>query len=261
MEAHLICQSSYSNKFWKITVAKNSFAVTYGRIGTAGTMRAKDFSSPEACLKEAHRLIGSKLKKGYRPAVAVPHKIAESAMTDSRFWELLEECKEHGGNPFEPLEWLVSHLSEKSVTDIISFDSFLREHYSKSYTKDLWAAATIAMGGCSEEGFHSFRAWMLSLGETIYYAAIRDPESLLPFLKLLEEREGSPQLKALLRVASNAYEVKTGSGFEDYKRLYEQLMGEDFNLNEFEIVWEEDMKESLRRTLPRLWAVFGENPL
>ncbi|WKA53192.1 DUF4240 domain-containing protein [Planococcus shixiaomingii] len=261
MEAHLIYTSRFSNKFWKISVAKTSFAVIYGRIGTDGTVRVKDFSSPEACKKEAHRLIQSKLKKGYRPHVTAQHEIKESTMTEAHFWQLIDECKSHGDDALEHVEWLVSRLSEKSVTDIISFDSFLNEHYGKSYTSDLWAAAYIAMGGCSDDSFDYFRAWMLCLGEEAYYKAIEDPESLLPYLKLLKEQEEIPQLEELLAVASDAYEKKTGNDFEDYMKLYDQLMQEDYSVPDIDLDWDEDDEENLCKMFPELWEAFGENPL
>lgn len=261
MEAHLVYKSSYSNKFWKIAVAKNSFAVTYGRIGTAGTVRAKDFLSPEACKKEAHRLIQSKLKKGYRPAVTIQHQIEESTMTATYFWQLLAVCKEYSEDPFKQKEWLVSHLSQRSATDIISFDSFLNEHYSKSYTRDLWAVANIAMGDCSGEGFECFRAWMLFLGKEVYYKAIEDPESLLPYLKKVKEREKMLHMQALTAVASTAYIVKTGYSDEEYRKLYAQLMAEDFRLPEIDMTWDEDSKNCSSKMFPELWNAFYRNPL
>ncbi|TWT13153.1 DUF4240 domain-containing protein [Planomicrobium sp. CPCC 101079] len=261
MEAHLVFQSRYSNKFWKISVAKNSLAVIYGRIGTGGTTRVKDFPSPEACKKEAHRLIQSKLKKGYQPFIPSQQEIEESAMTESYFWQLIDECKNHADDAHGPLDWLVSRLSGKSVTDIISFDSFLNDHYGKSNRRELRAAASIAMGGCSDDSFDSFRAWMFGLGKEAYYKAIEDPETLLPYLKLLKEQQEVPQLEGLLAVPSGAYAAKTGGGIDEYMKLYDQLMKEDWSVPDSGLDWVEEDEESLRQLLPKLWMAFGENPL
>lgn len=65
METLLIYQDDSSNEFWKINVSGSSYTITYGKIGTVGNVKTKDFDSEEKCLKEAGKLIKSKLKKGY----------------------------------------------------------------------------------------------------------------------------------------------------------------------------------------------------
>ena len=53
-------------KFWEITVAEKKFSVYFGRIGTKGLVKEKEFSSSEAAVKGAEKMIASKIKKGYR---------------------------------------------------------------------------------------------------------------------------------------------------------------------------------------------------
>jgi predicted DNA-binding WGR domain protein len=65
METLLVYKDDSSNKFWKMAVTGNSYTVTYGKIGTVGGVKTKEFESPEKCEKEANKLIQSKLKKGY----------------------------------------------------------------------------------------------------------------------------------------------------------------------------------------------------
>lgn len=261
MKTLLVYRSHISNKFWQITVAEKSFAVTYGKIGSAGKVNVKEFSSAEACEKEANRLIQSKLKKGYQPAETAQREIQESAMTESYFWQLIDDCGDQGDDSLQHLEWLVSRLAKKSVLDILTFDSILQEHYRKSYTSDLWAAAFIAMGGCSDDCFDYFRAWLLYLGKEVYFEAIKDPESLVPYFELLKEQEEIPQLEELLSAASDAYEEKTGHDFEEYLELYDQLMKNDDSEPEIDFDWDEDDDESLRQKFPVLWEAFGEDPL
>ncbi len=65
METLLVQQNETSNKFWKIIVKEKEYVVFYGKIGTAGSVKAKEFESEEVCQKEANKLIASKRKKGY----------------------------------------------------------------------------------------------------------------------------------------------------------------------------------------------------
>ncbi|AVF24844.1 WGR domain protein [Paenibacillus larvae subsp. larvae] len=65
METVLIYQDEKSNEFWKIDVVGNSYSITYGKIGTQGSIQFKIFESPEECAKEAEQLIRTKLEEGY----------------------------------------------------------------------------------------------------------------------------------------------------------------------------------------------------
>ena len=65
MKANLIFQSPHSSKFWNIEVQGNKHTVTYGRIGTDGVTKTKEFADAAAAIKDATRLIVAKKKKGY----------------------------------------------------------------------------------------------------------------------------------------------------------------------------------------------------
>ncbi len=67
METLLIQQTEKSNKFWKIVVKEKDYVVFYGKIGTAGSVKAKEFKTEEECMKEANKLVASKRKRIYRP--------------------------------------------------------------------------------------------------------------------------------------------------------------------------------------------------
>lgn len=65
MKAELIYQDETSNKFWKIEVHENRHTVTYGRVGSDGTSKTKEFKDHETALKDATKLVAAKKKKGY----------------------------------------------------------------------------------------------------------------------------------------------------------------------------------------------------
>jgi predicted DNA-binding WGR domain protein len=54
-----------SSKFWAISVDGNAHTVRFGRIGTRGQSRTKQFSDASAARRDAERLAGSKRRKGY----------------------------------------------------------------------------------------------------------------------------------------------------------------------------------------------------
>jgi predicted DNA-binding WGR domain protein len=54
-----------SHKFWEITVNGSQHTVRFGRIGSAGQQRMKSFADAALAERDAQRLIGEKLAKGY----------------------------------------------------------------------------------------------------------------------------------------------------------------------------------------------------
>src|SRR5262249_54204564 len=110
---------------------------------------------------------------------------------------------------------------------------------------DLWAAAYILQGGCSDDGFIDFRCWLISMGREVYDGAHADVESL----------------------ASVAADDPQYTSFEDFGRVarevYEDRAGADMPAGTSPEPaepagerWEEDGDE-LRRRWPRLWAASG----
>ena len=55
-----------SNKFWEAVLARTSFDVTWGRIGSAGQKKRQQFATAHAAKQAFDKLVAEKLKKGYR---------------------------------------------------------------------------------------------------------------------------------------------------------------------------------------------------
>ena len=56
---------STSNKFWEVEVKGKTLNVTFGKIGTKGQSKPKDFTTPEKAKAEMEKLIKEKTGKGY----------------------------------------------------------------------------------------------------------------------------------------------------------------------------------------------------
>jgi predicted DNA-binding WGR domain protein len=67
---HFELSEDGSNKFWAIYIAGAAYSVRYGKIGTVGHTNSKEFESATAARKDADKLIGQKLKKGYKEVPA-----------------------------------------------------------------------------------------------------------------------------------------------------------------------------------------------
>ena len=56
---------STSNKFWEVDVKGNTLNINFGKIGTKGQSKPKDFATPEKAKTEMEKLIKEKTGKGY----------------------------------------------------------------------------------------------------------------------------------------------------------------------------------------------------
>jgi predicted DNA-binding WGR domain protein len=54
-----------ASKFWEVSVSDCALTVNFGRIGTAGQAKTKEFDEPAEARKERDKLIKEKTRKGY----------------------------------------------------------------------------------------------------------------------------------------------------------------------------------------------------
>jgi Protein of unknown function (DUF4240) len=100
-------------------------------------------------------------------------------MHEAMFWTVVEEAKvETTPALSNQPEILQKKLEGLPPAEIIEFDRIFTKFHHAAYRWDLWAAAYIIEGGCSDDGFRDFRAGLIGLGREVYYAALRDPNSL-----------------------------------------------------------------------------------
>lgn len=258
LETILRCNDNLSNQFWKISISGNTFTITYGKAGTCGVTKKKQFETTDECIKESQKLIKAKLKIGYRFSQSSQLVVKNRSITEGLFWATLSTAKTKSEYPKEQIKWLVTHLSRHSIKDIVKFDYIFNTHFKKSYDSNFRAAAQIILGNCTDECFAKFRSWALYLGKKEYEAAIQHPETLLPYLHHLSEANHFPQLEELISVASLAYEEKTGLDDESYYDIYHHLTNDCSKKPTIHTEWDE---KSLRQMFPLLWEAFGESPL
>ena len=98
-------------------------------------------------------------------------------MTSERFWEIVGQSAETG-DPDLKAQALERALRKLSQTELAAFrEAYLHAHRAANHW-DLWAAAYLINGGCSDDGFSYFRDWLIAQGQDVYEAALEDPDSL-----------------------------------------------------------------------------------
>lgn len=173
-------------------------------------------------------------------------------MDAATFWHMIERAKaESNGDCDQEAQLLELWLAQLLPEEIQSFDRILWKHRSLSYSDNLWAAAFIINGGCSDDGFEDFRGWLIGQGEAIFYAALQDPDSLA---EIVDSNRDDYMCESLLYVAMGAYEAQTGQEMP----LEEQEPYGERDCAEKEIIWiDGDLSETYaRKHFPKLCAKF-----
>ena len=65
-DTYLEFKDEKSHKFWEISFFRDTFNVTYGKVGTKGRESEKSFDTEQECYKAGDKLVAQKLKKGYK---------------------------------------------------------------------------------------------------------------------------------------------------------------------------------------------------
>ena len=142
----------------------------------------------------------------------------ESLITEvnkDTFWMLIDQAKEHRDDAGE---WLMKQLMSMTPEQASSFDNIAHVYMALANQYGLWTAASvIERGGCSDDGFIDFRAWLVGQGKAVYMAALKDPDSMADAPSYHD-----CQFDSLPYIGGRAYEKLTG-----------RTMYEDFSLEQY----------------------------
>ena len=133
-------------------------------------------------------------------------------------------------------------LTKLSADDVWRINREFEEQLARSYTWELWGAAYVIKGGCSDDCFEYFRGWLIMQGKSVFEAALANPESLADYAYA-----GPPaELEDALYVTRDVYQAITGKepeGTLPYPKLGPK--------------WDFDDSSEMKRRYPKLCAKFG----
>jgi hypothetical protein len=178
-------------------------------------------------------------------------EISHKMMDENHFWSIIETTKTSNEDLDEFEENLRNTLLKLSANEIIEF--YLREQKLRfdSYTSDLWCAAYIMNGGCSDDAFEYFRCWLIAQGKDVFYNALKNPDTLV---ELYSSEEEEYDFEGFMYLASDSFEKKTGKDIDDYVD-YEHFTSNEANYPDFEFTWEEENEDSMKKICPKLMEV------
>jgi hypothetical protein len=100
-------------------------------------------------------------------------------MKIDQFWEIVERV--HTASPQDmdaKCELLGQQLLRLSPSEVQSFESYFTELWQRAFRWEVWDAAYIILGGCSDDSFMDFRSVLISMGRRTYEAALSNADSL-----------------------------------------------------------------------------------
>ena len=131
-------------------------------------------------------------------------------LTEAGFWEMIRAARAGETSVEGTVRALETALGQRSPEDLIAFNGFAWAYFSRLDRKELWAAAYVIRGGCSDDGFAYFREWLILQGKDVVMGAGMDPDSLAdPPLTERASHEG------LLSMAKGLYEARLRRPFPE----------------------------------------------
>lgn len=168
-------------------------------------------------------------------------------MHKTQFWQLIDQSRLQATQLNQThAQALTDLMHALPVSDVVDFENLFTHYFHQAYDWKLWGAAYLIHGGCSDDGFMDFRAWLIGQGEAMYKAVLGNPDVLA---QSIDDEDDLFVLESqdIWSVASAVYQERTGK----------DSMGTDSNA-EFPSEpkgqpWQED---DLVRLLPNLAAKF-----
>ncbi|MET7288968.1 DUF4240 domain-containing protein [Streptomyces sp. NPDC005573] len=175
-------------------------------------------------------------------------------MDRDQFWRLVAAARDRAADPQEGesvAREATAMLAARSAEEIVAAQQALWDLMAESYTNPLWAAAYLLNGGCSDDGFEYFRAWLIAQGRETFERVVADPDALaeLPVVRDAAADRVDLEAEEVLGIAWNAHLAATG----------EELPPEAFTIRypPLDPAWALAFDDSaeLARRLPRLAAL------
>ncbi|MET9611554.1 DUF4240 domain-containing protein [Kitasatospora indigofera] len=129
-------------------------------------------------------------------------------MDTGTFWRLLGDARAQAYDAEQQAENLTGLLAALPPEEIVAFERIYSGHHDRAYTWRLWEAGYVINGGCSDDGFHYFRDWLIARGRACYEQAPADPDGLADMFWAEGELA---EAESVGYAAYHAYERATGA--------------------------------------------------
>jgi len=165
-------------------------------------------------------------------------------MNIDQFWNIVDRVHaDSAGDMDLKCRLLTKELQQLAGSEVKSFDEHFSNFLYRAYVWDLWGAAYLIEGGCSDDSFMDFRSTLISLGRPVFESAVVIADSLAD-INIAPEwaiYEGYQY------VAPTVYQEITGNHIERANMHPQEVGGVPFK------EWE------MSQRYPKLAAKYGHN--
>jgi hypothetical protein len=189
------------------------------------------------------------------PILSYPGGTIVVMRTDD-FWAVIDRATaDRPGSPAEVAKRAIAELATRDPEEIVAWGRHLDKVMVASGKEDLWAAAYLIHGGCSDEGFDNFRGWLIAHGREVLARSVREPDSLAELPAVREAAVNGAVFEAgeVLTIAAEAHLEATGTPLPASPEA-------PVTKPDAAMLWDFDNEEEMGRRLPRLSAMFLEPP-
>jgi len=161
--------------------------------------------------------------------------------TEDELWAILDRVARKGGGALEAsCDAFRAELRKLDDRSLVRADRLFAKLMQRAYRWDLWGAAYVIHGGCSDDAFWDFRAGLVALGRARFEAALEDPDGLAK-IRDVEERTLFEGFQYVPRKVLAEREIEAPASRHQTARPAGRA-------------WKED---ELPGRCPRLWKRFG----
>lgn len=176
-------------------------------------------------------------------------------MTEDDFWEHIRASRPKRYEAYAHAERLTERLAKLPAEEILDFDFLWGAAERRAYRRDLWGAAYLVNGGCSDDGFEYFRDWLILQGRAVYDAALADPDTLAEVLDEQEEVESEcyPGMEAWFVATGTAADE---AGHDAFRRAMLFRHPKVPAAPRLAPRWDFDDEDEVRKRFPRLAVMY-----
>jgi len=158
-------------------------------------------------------------------------------MDKDTFWKMVDQSRRGPKDVEQQVEELYALVLDLDPPEILEFDRCFHECVKDAFRGDLWAAAYIIKGGCSDDGFDYFLGWLIAQGRMYYEAALGNPGRAGDRV----EPGDIAECENIWSVAARAYGDKTSKTdfYETAPKVYRTLIGELFDEEKVDALYPE----------------------
>jgi hypothetical protein len=178
--------------------------------------------------------------------------VKTSKMMDEQvFWKIIDESTKLTKSKDNQESFISKQLYKLSPEEIIGFALRMDKLLYDSYRSDIWCAAYIINGGCSDDGFDYFRLWLISKGKEVYSKTLENPDYLIN----VPDDGSEHEFESFGYIASTVFEKRTGKEITNYFDVNFPF----FSSKQPKMVfsWKEDDPESMKKICPNLFEKYN----